>query len=196
MSSSRSCPTSPARLNRPRHAPALARAQPCRTRPNSSFALLHSHTLHAVAQALRLSLWLPYAFRLRYRRSSLSSSSATWQCTPRTSAPTRAASLFIGQVAADGDALGAARATLVGNAEPVPEPGTRRRPRDLPRPATKTAATGSTSPTSTSSASNQSTFTTSAASASWVGSPPKTMQAPHPDPLAEAASGHPLPHER
>ncbi len=30
-------------------------------------------------------------------------------------------SLFIGQVAADGDALGAARATLVGNAEPVPE---------------------------------------------------------------------------
>ena len=30
-------------------------------------------------------------------------------------------SLFIGQVAADGDALGAARATLVGTAEPVPQ---------------------------------------------------------------------------
>ena len=30
-------------------------------------------------------------------------------------------SLFIGQAAADGDALGAARATIVGNAEPVPE---------------------------------------------------------------------------
>src|SRR5579863_10465474 len=30
-------------------------------------------------------------------------------------------SLFVGQAAADGDALGTARATLVGNAEPVPE---------------------------------------------------------------------------
>ena len=30
-------------------------------------------------------------------------------------------SLFVGQVAADGDALGSARATLVGSAEPVPE---------------------------------------------------------------------------
>ena len=30
-------------------------------------------------------------------------------------------SLFIGQVASDGDALGAARATIVGNAEPVPK---------------------------------------------------------------------------
>jgi putative heme iron utilization protein len=30
-------------------------------------------------------------------------------------------SLFVGQAAADGDALGAARATLIGNAEPVPE---------------------------------------------------------------------------
>jgi heme oxygenase (biliverdin-IX-beta and delta-forming) len=30
-------------------------------------------------------------------------------------------SLFVGQVSADGDALGAARATLVGHAEPVPE---------------------------------------------------------------------------
>ena len=30
-------------------------------------------------------------------------------------------SLFIGQIAADGDALGAARATIVGKAEPVPE---------------------------------------------------------------------------
>ena len=30
-------------------------------------------------------------------------------------------SLFVGQVSADGDALGAARATLVGTAEPVPE---------------------------------------------------------------------------
>ena len=30
-------------------------------------------------------------------------------------------SLFVGQVAADGDALGAARATLIGTAEPVPE---------------------------------------------------------------------------
>jgi len=30
-------------------------------------------------------------------------------------------SLFVGQAGADGDALGAARATLIGNAEPVPE---------------------------------------------------------------------------
>jgi putative heme iron utilization protein len=30
-------------------------------------------------------------------------------------------SLFVGQAAADGDALGAARATLIGNAEPVRE---------------------------------------------------------------------------
>jgi heme iron utilization protein len=30
-------------------------------------------------------------------------------------------SLFVGQAAADGDALGAARATLIGDAEPVPE---------------------------------------------------------------------------
>jgi heme iron utilization protein len=30
-------------------------------------------------------------------------------------------SLFVGQATADGDALGAARATLIGNAEPVPE---------------------------------------------------------------------------
>jgi hypothetical protein len=30
-------------------------------------------------------------------------------------------SLFVGQAAADGDALGAARATMIGNAEPVPE---------------------------------------------------------------------------
>ena len=30
-------------------------------------------------------------------------------------------SLFVGQVGTDGDALGAARATLIGNAEPVPE---------------------------------------------------------------------------
>ncbi len=30
-------------------------------------------------------------------------------------------SLFVGQAAADGDVLGAARATLIGNAEPVPE---------------------------------------------------------------------------
>ena len=30
-------------------------------------------------------------------------------------------SLFVGQAAADGDALGAARATLIGNAEPMPE---------------------------------------------------------------------------
>jgi hypothetical protein len=30
-------------------------------------------------------------------------------------------SLFVGQAAVDGDALGAARATLIGNAEPVPE---------------------------------------------------------------------------
>jgi heme iron utilization protein len=30
-------------------------------------------------------------------------------------------SLFVGEAAADGDALGAARATLIGNAEPVPE---------------------------------------------------------------------------
>jgi putative heme iron utilization protein len=50
-------------------------------------------------------------------------------------------SLFVGQASADGDSLGAARATLIGHAEPVPENDA------LPFGnrtllATKTAATG------------------------------------------------------
>ncbi len=105
------------------------------------------------------------------------------------------ASLFVAQTAGDGDALGAARATLVGQAKQCPRPSSLRSSRLFTLRAMRTAVTGSTSPTSASSASSRSTSTTSAALVSWAGSLPRTMRALAGSPGAEAA-GHHRPHER
>jgi len=67
-------------------------------------------------------------------------------------------SLFVGQAGADGDALGAARATLIGHAEAVPEPD-EANVREKTWLVTRIAATGLTSLTSASSGSSPSTST-------------------------------------
>ena len=71
-------------------------------------------------------------------------------------------SLFVGQATSAGDPLGAARATLIGHAEPVPEYDVAPFERSTSL-ATRAAAIGSTSPTSASSGSSPLMFTTLAA---------------------------------
>ena len=68
-------------------------------------------------------------------------------------------SLFVGQANADGDPLGAARATLIGLADLFPQASFLRFER-YTLLVTRTAGTGSTSPTSVFSGSNPSTFIT------------------------------------
>lgn len=78
-------------------------------------------------------------------------------------------SLFVAQENAEGDPLGAARATLLGSCEPVPSEEVAT-VRETYLTATPTAVTGSISPISAFFALRQSISTTSAASVLWDGS--------------------------
>ncbi len=138
-------------------APATTRAKSCRTYPHSSLtdSVGTLSTMSRKHPGFPFGSLMPFALDLAGRPVFLISNMAMH--TQNLKADPRC-SLFVGQAGTDGDPLGAARATLIGQAEPVPEqdPLLFENSTSL---AMKTAATGSTSPTSAFSGSSPSTST-------------------------------------
>jgi hypothetical protein len=147
-------------------ATATSRADLRRARPHPRFPLHDRDSLNRLAQALGISVRFSHAlFDRRCGRpifliSNMAMHTQNIQADPR-------ASLFVCQ-GGDGDPLGTARATLVGDVLPVPEMKLARLANAICR-ATRTAAPGWTSKTLAFTACSRWTFTMSAASGSWDG---------------------------
>jgi heme iron utilization protein len=113
-------------------------------------------TLSRIASRISVRSLMPFALDSAGRPIFLLSNMAMH--TQNLKTDTRC-SFFVGQAAADGDALGAARANLIGNAEPVPENNVAGvREKYLARH--ENSRYWATSPTSASSGSSSSSFTT------------------------------------